>query len=139
MVEKKEANPTPNGGVPRPLEELVQEFGGPTRVARLAEVHKINFWRVRKGKVVPQRAKATRIAAVFGLKPEEVAWPRGYTEDAPYNRVSPRRETPKVDMSDFRPDSELKAEIESLIEREVERRMKAASAAAAQEQDAEGS
>lgn len=122
--------------VPRPLEELVEEFGGPTRVARLAEVEKINFWRVRKGKVVPQRAKATRIAAVFGLKPEELVWPRGYTEDAPYNRVPPRRESPALDMSGLRPDSELKAEIEALVEREVQRRM--ATQTAAQSQDTEG-
>jgi hypothetical protein len=35
---------------PRSLEELVEEFGGPTRVARLAEVDKVNFWRVRRGR-----------------------------------------------------------------------------------------
>lgn len=118
--------------VPRPLEELVEEFGGPHRVARLAEVEKVNFWRVRKGKVVPQRAKASRIAAVFGLRPEELVWPRGFTEDAPH--VPPRRGTPKADMSELYEDGELRGQIEALIEREVQRRVKAASATAAQQQ-----
>ncbi len=101
---------------PRALEELVWEFGGPHQVARLAEVEKINFWRVRKGKTVPQRAKATRIAAVFGLRPEEVVWPRGFTEDPP--RVPPRRESPKVDLHGLYEDSELRDEIEALIDRQ---------------------
>ncbi|MDP9485391.1 MAG: hypothetical protein M3Q49_06305 [Actinomycetota bacterium] len=101
---------------PRSLEELVEEFGGPTRVARLAEVDKVNFWRVRKGKVVPQKPKATRIAAVFGLKPEEVAWPRGFTEDAPH--VPPRRGTPRVDLSELYEDEGLRAEISALVERQ---------------------
>lgn len=101
---------------PRPLEELVWEFGGPHRVARLAEVEKINFWRVRKGKIVPQKAKATRIAAVFGLRPEEVAWPRGFTKDAPH--VPPRRGTPQADLSGLYKDSGLRGEIEALIERQ---------------------
>lgn len=121
---------------PRPLEELVWEFGGPARVARLAEVDKVNLWRVRKGKVVPQRAKASRIAAVFGLGPEGVAWPRGFTEDAP--RVPQRRETPKVNLSGLYQDGELRDEIEGLIEREVRRRVKVTSATAAQTQALEG-
>ena len=115
---------------PRPLEELVAEYGGPTRVARLAEVEKINFWRVRRGKVVPQRAKATRIAAVFGLRPEGIAWPRGFTEDPPH--IPPRRERPKVSLDDLYKDEALKAEIANLIEREVQRRM------GTQTQDVEG-
>lgn len=128
-------SPVP-GLAPRPLEELVKEFGGPTRVARLAGVDKVNFWRVRKGKVVPQRAKASRIAAVFGLRPEEVAWPRGYTEDAP--GVPPRREKLRVDLSGLYEDVRLRDEIEALIEREVQRRVKDMSATAAQMQAVEG-
>ena len=104
------------GQAPRPLEELVAEFGGPTRVARLAEAETINFWRVRKGKVVPQRAKATRIAAVFGRYPEGVAWPRGFTEDPPH--VPPRRGTPRVELSGLYEDKGLRAEIAALVERQ---------------------
>ena len=120
---------------PRPLEELVDEFGGPERVSRLAGVHRVHFWKLRKGKVVPQRTRATKIAAVFGLRPEEVEWPRGFTRD-PLPRVPPRRESPKVDMSGVYEDGALKAELEALIEREVQRRM--ATQTAAQTQDAEG-
>ncbi|MDP9457935.1 MAG: hypothetical protein CYG60_26035 [Actinobacteria bacterium] len=120
----------PNAGVPRPLEELVWEFGGPHQVARLAEVETINFWRVRKGKTVPQRAKATRIAAVFGLKPEEVAWPKGFTEDPPH--VPPRRGTPRVNLSELYEDGVLRSEIEALIEREVQRRIATQTAAQTQ-------
>ena len=139
-----------NGEVVRkvPLLKAVQGYGV-RKLGRDTGVSPATVNTTIHARRVPTYKTAQKMAAALGFGLSEIAWPLGYRAedakpggpgsgqivDAP--RVPPRRETPNVDLSGVYEDGELRAEIEALVEREVQRRMTTRTAAQTRAVEAE--